>query len=234
MSQNLFDLQGRVAVVTGGTSGIGYAIALGLAEAGADVVASSRRAEQVQKVATEIEGRGRRSLRITSDVLDRASLEALHDAVIKDFGKVDILVNAAGVTHKAADARGQRGGLDAGDRDELAGNTSRLPDIRQDDGQSRIWPNHQYRVFDHICWVLSGGCLLRFESGRRIADQGSGDGIGKDRCERERDCAGDVSNGVERKDRHRHSARRRAAHADTDGAVWKGEGVGGGGDLSCV
>jgi len=100
MSQNLFDLQGRVAVVTGGTSGIGYAIALGLAEAGADVVASSRRAEQVQKVATEIEGRGRRSLRITSDVLDRASLEALHDAVIRDFGKVDILVNAAGVTHK--------------------------------------------------------------------------------------------------------------------------------------
>lgn len=101
MSKSLFDLTGRVAVVTGGTTGIGHAIALGLAEAGADVVASSRRTEQVEKTAAEIEGLGRRSLRATSDVIDRSSLEALHDAVIKEFGKVDILVNAAGVTYKA-------------------------------------------------------------------------------------------------------------------------------------
>jgi NAD(P)-dependent dehydrogenase (short-subunit alcohol dehydrogenase family) len=74
---------------------------LGLAEAGADVVASSRRPEQVQKVAAEIEKLGRRTLRMTSDVLNRASLQALHDAVLKEFGKVDILVSAAGVTHKA-------------------------------------------------------------------------------------------------------------------------------------
>ena len=100
MSQSLFDLKGRVAVVTGGTTGLGHAIALGLAEAGADVVATSRREEQVDKVAAEIEGLGRRTLRQTSDVLDRASLEKLHDAVMKAFGKVDILVNAAGVTHK--------------------------------------------------------------------------------------------------------------------------------------
>ncbi len=101
MSKSLFDLTGRVAVVTGGTTGIGHAIALGLAGAGADVIPSSRRKEQVERAAAEIEGLGRRSLRATSDVLDRASLEALHDAVIKQFGKVDILVNAAGVTHKA-------------------------------------------------------------------------------------------------------------------------------------
>jgi NAD(P)-dependent dehydrogenase (short-subunit alcohol dehydrogenase family) len=100
MSQNLFDLSGRVAVVTGGTTGIGYAISLGLAEAGADVVASSRRAEQVEKTAAEIEARGRRTLRVPSDVLDRSSVEALHDEVLKEFGKVDILVNAAGVTYK--------------------------------------------------------------------------------------------------------------------------------------
>jgi NAD(P)-dependent dehydrogenase (short-subunit alcohol dehydrogenase family) len=87
--------------VTGGTTGLGHAIALGLAEAGADVVASSRRPEQVQKVAAEIEKLGRRTLRMTSDVLNRASLQALHDAVLKEFGKVDILVSAAGVTHKA-------------------------------------------------------------------------------------------------------------------------------------
>jgi NAD(P)-dependent dehydrogenase (short-subunit alcohol dehydrogenase family) len=98
---SLFDLNGKVAVVTGGTTGLGHAIAVGLAEAGADVVPSSRRLEQVGMVATEIEKLGRKSMRVTSDVLDRASVQALHDAVLKEFGKIDILVNAAGVTHKS-------------------------------------------------------------------------------------------------------------------------------------
>lgn len=101
MSHSLFDLSGRVAVVTGGTTGIGYAIALGLAQSGADVIATSRRTEQVEKTGAEIEGLGRKSLRMTSDVQDRSSVEKLHDAVMKQFGKVDILVNAAGVTHKS-------------------------------------------------------------------------------------------------------------------------------------
>ncbi|MGA2249763.1 SDR family NAD(P)-dependent oxidoreductase [Terracidiphilus sp.] len=101
MAKSLFDLSGRVAVVTGGTTGLGYAIAIGLAEAGADVVASSRRAEQVEMVAGEIEAMGRRTVRLTSDVTDRGSLEALRNAVVAEFGKVNILVNAAGVTHKA-------------------------------------------------------------------------------------------------------------------------------------
>jgi NAD(P)-dependent dehydrogenase (short-subunit alcohol dehydrogenase family) len=100
MLQTLFDLSGKVAVVTGGTTGLGYAIALGLAEAGADVVASSRRAPQVEHVAAEIIARGRRSLCVASDVSDRASVQGLHDAVLKEFGRVDILVNAAGITHK--------------------------------------------------------------------------------------------------------------------------------------
>jgi NAD(P)-dependent dehydrogenase (short-subunit alcohol dehydrogenase family) len=97
----LFDLSGRVAVVTGGTTGLGHAIALGLADAGADVVATSRRREQVDKVALEIEQRGRRTLRLTSDVMDRSSVHALHGGALREFGKIDILVNAAGVTHKA-------------------------------------------------------------------------------------------------------------------------------------
>ena len=101
MAKSLFDLSGRVAVVTGGTTGLGYAIAIGLAEAGAHVVASSRRAEQVEMVAGEIEALGSRTVRLTSDVTDRGSLEALRDAVVVEFGKVDILVNSAGVTHKA-------------------------------------------------------------------------------------------------------------------------------------
>jgi len=101
MSQKLFDLSGRVAVVIGGTTGLGYAITLCLAEAGADVAPSSRRLDQVDRIAGEVEALGRRSLRIASDVLDRASIQSLHDAVLAEFGKVDILVNAAGVTHNA-------------------------------------------------------------------------------------------------------------------------------------
>jgi NAD(P)-dependent dehydrogenase (short-subunit alcohol dehydrogenase family) len=101
MGQNLFDLSGRVAVVIGGTTGLGYASSIGLANAGAHVVPTSRRTEQVAKVAAEIEALGRRSMRVTSDVQSRESIQALHDAVLKEFGKVDILVNAAGVTVKA-------------------------------------------------------------------------------------------------------------------------------------
>ena len=96
MGHPLFDLSGKSAVVVGGTSGIGLAMSIGLAEAGADVVASSRRAEQVDEAATAIEARGRRSLRLTSDVADRATLQALLDGTLKEFGKVDILINCAG------------------------------------------------------------------------------------------------------------------------------------------
>ncbi|MGA2534543.1 MAG: glucose 1-dehydrogenase [Terracidiphilus sp.] len=101
MSQGLFDLTGRVAVVMGGTSGLGYAIALGLARAGADVVATSRRQEQVEQAAGEIEATGRRTLRATCDVADRAQIQALRNATMEKFGKVDILVNAAGITFKS-------------------------------------------------------------------------------------------------------------------------------------
>ncbi len=89
------ELDGQVAVVIGGTSGIGQVIACGLAEAGADVIPTSRRAEAVENTARHIEALGRRSLRVTSDVTDRASLESLLKAAVKAFGKVDIMVNAA-------------------------------------------------------------------------------------------------------------------------------------------
>src|ERR1700733_5556169 len=98
MGHPLFDLSGKSAVVVGGTSGIGLAMAVGLAgaEAGADVVASSRRLEQVDEAAKAIEATGARALRLTSDVADRATLQALLDGTVKAFGKVDILVNCAG------------------------------------------------------------------------------------------------------------------------------------------
>jgi len=97
---SLFDLTGRVAVVVGGTSGIGRALALGLADAGADVVATGRREALVDEVASAIESRGRRSLRQAADVGDAASLNALCDACLDQLGAVDILVTAAGVTKR--------------------------------------------------------------------------------------------------------------------------------------
>ena len=101
MGHPLFDLTGKSAVVIGGTSGIGLAMAIGLAEAGADVIASSRRQEQVDEAAAQIESKGRRSLRITSDVGDRASIERLCEGAVSSFGKVDILINAAGKIKRA-------------------------------------------------------------------------------------------------------------------------------------
>ncbi len=101
MSYTPLELDGKVAVVVGGTSGIGRAIAHGLADAGADVVPTSRRREQVEVAATEIEERGRRSLRLPSDVSDRESLQRVLDETVKAFGKVDILVNSAGRTKRA-------------------------------------------------------------------------------------------------------------------------------------
>jgi len=97
MKTELFSLEGKVAVVTGGTSGIGRALSLGLADAGADVIATARRQQQVDDTAAEIEKRGRKSLRVASDVGDRGSLEKLRDATLEKFGKVDILVNCAGI-----------------------------------------------------------------------------------------------------------------------------------------
>ncbi len=102
MAAGLFDLTNRVAVVVGGTSGIGRALALGLADAGAAVVATARRESLVQTAATEIEARGRRTLRVTSDVADMPSLERLRDECLRTFGAIDILVYAAGITKRVS------------------------------------------------------------------------------------------------------------------------------------
>src|SRR6201997_381174 len=101
MAYKKLDLAGKVAVVVGGSSGIGSILAVGLAEAGADVVSSARRQDLVNTLADEIEKLGRKSLRVTCDVNDRTSLQKLLDACLNKFGKVDILVNAAGITKRA-------------------------------------------------------------------------------------------------------------------------------------
>ena len=101
MGYKALDLDGKVAVVVGGSSGIGKTIAVGLAQGGADVVASARRIELVKALADEIEALGRKSLRVTCDVADRQSLEDLLKACVDAFGRVDIMVNAAGITKRA-------------------------------------------------------------------------------------------------------------------------------------
>jgi NAD(P)-dependent dehydrogenase (short-subunit alcohol dehydrogenase family) len=97
-----FDLTNRTAVVVGGTTGIGRALALGLAEAGANVVATGRRQALVEDAAAAIEARGRRSLRVAADVADSGSLRALADTCLAAFGAVDIVVAAAGITKRVA------------------------------------------------------------------------------------------------------------------------------------
>jgi NAD(P)-dependent dehydrogenase (short-subunit alcohol dehydrogenase family) len=94
------DVTGRVVVVTGGTTGIGRALVEGFADAGADVVATSRRPEEVEATAAEVERRGRRTLRVRSDVTKSESLEEARDAVLAAFGRVDVLVNCAGYTKR--------------------------------------------------------------------------------------------------------------------------------------
>ena len=96
--ENITDLSNKTAVITGGTSGLGRAIATALARSGANVVASGRREELVAEVCGEIEALGRETLRKTVDVASRESIDALRDAVLEKFGGVDILVNAAGRT----------------------------------------------------------------------------------------------------------------------------------------
>jgi NAD(P)-dependent dehydrogenase (short-subunit alcohol dehydrogenase family) len=87
-------------VVIGGTSGLGKAIALGLAQAGADTVAASRREAEVERTAADIASLGRRTLRLQVDVRSRASLEKLREDMLAQFGRVDILVNSAGITKR--------------------------------------------------------------------------------------------------------------------------------------
>lgn len=100
MAYEKLSLEGKVAVVIGGSSGIGRAIALGMADAGASVIPSSRREAEVAQVAGAIQAKGQKTLVATCDVADRGSLEGLRERVLAGFGRVDILVNCAGTTKR--------------------------------------------------------------------------------------------------------------------------------------
>src|SRR6266850_1816203 len=161
MSYTPLELNGKVAVVIGGTSGIGRAIAHGLADAGADVVPTSRRAEQVEVAATEIEERGRRSLRLPSDVSERDSLQRVLDETVKAFGKVDILVNSAGRTKRAPT-------LDFSEDDW---NVARLSGLRATHVGTGVWADHQHSFALHLCRSPRSCRILRQQGSSCFAYQ---------------------------------------------------------------
>src|SRR5215208_4297663 len=94
---DLFRLDGRVAIVTGASSGLGVAFAQALAEAGADVVLGARRVERLEETAGLVRDAGRRVVTVATDVADPAQCQALVDAAMAELGRVDVLVNNAGV-----------------------------------------------------------------------------------------------------------------------------------------
>jgi NAD(P)-dependent dehydrogenase (short-subunit alcohol dehydrogenase family) len=98
--KNLFDLSGKVAIVTGGSGGFGRAVARGLAAYGADVVVTSRTLATLEETATEVRETGRKVLPISCDVADAASVEAMVDQTLREMGKVDILVTSAGIAYR--------------------------------------------------------------------------------------------------------------------------------------
>ncbi|MFQ5874259.1 MAG: SDR family NAD(P)-dependent oxidoreductase [Dehalococcoidia bacterium] len=104
MALNIFDLTGRVAIVTGASSGFGVTFAHGLADAGADVVVAARRLEKLNKTAEGVRERGCRCLVVQTDVTKPEQVDNLVNQTVKEFGKVDILVNNAGQS-------GGRGGV---------------------------------------------------------------------------------------------------------------------------
>jgi NAD(P)-dependent dehydrogenase (short-subunit alcohol dehydrogenase family) len=94
----IFDLTGRVAIVTGGSAGLGQQMAEGLAEMGANLVLCGRKKERCQQAAAELEKGGTRALGLGCDVKDPSSIQAVVDTTVLEFGRIDILINNAGTS----------------------------------------------------------------------------------------------------------------------------------------
>ncbi len=99
--KNLFDLRGKVAIITGGSGGFGRAAAIGLAVHGADVAVTSRTLSSLEETAREVKQQGKKALPISCDVTDPKSVQNMVDQTVKEFGKVDILVTSAGIAMRS-------------------------------------------------------------------------------------------------------------------------------------
>jgi len=154
MGYKQLDLNGKVAVVVGGSSGIGKSIAAALAQAGADVVPSARRIELVKALADEIESLGRRSLRVTCDVTDRESLDKLLKASVDAFGKVDIVVNAAGITKRGPTLDFSTADWNRSMDTNLTGPLRACQVFGRHMIEAPLRTDHQHRIHGVICGVV--------------------------------------------------------------------------------
>ena len=173
MAGSLFDLSGKTAVVVGGTTGIGHALALGLAKAGADVVASSRRMEQVEQTAAEIESLGRKTLRCGLTFatvrrwLDFATRYLVHSARSISWSTAQASPNAPHV-------KCERERVERYSRHQPERHPARLPGFRRIHDRARLRTNHQHRFSVYLRGAFRGSCLWCQQSGRWLADQNTG------------------------------------------------------------
>src|SRR5438874_13639457 len=97
MTSSRFDLRGKVAIVTGGNGGIGLGMARGLADAGADIAVVGRNEAKSKAAAAELAGRGVKAIAVTADVTDKSAVAAMTERVVRELGRIDVLVNNAGI-----------------------------------------------------------------------------------------------------------------------------------------
>ena len=202
---SLFDLKGRVALVTGGNGGIGLGMARGLAEAGAAVAIAGRNRPKSEAAAAELAGLGVKTAVLTVDVTDEAQCHRMVEDTVKELGRLDILVNNAGINIRKAAAGVCARRVAAGDRHQphlrLLLRSGRLPG--DEDGRRR--QDHQHRLDDvDLRRRLCRG-LRRLQGRHRAAHQGAGHRLGQGQHPGQRRAAG--------LDRHRPDARRARAGA---------------------
>ena len=230
MLKNFTDLSGRVAVVIGGTSGIGKSMALGFAQAGADVVPTGRRESMVDDVCGLIAAEGRQTLAHPADVADRASIDRFRDAVVAKFGRVDVLLNVAGrikrTPTKDISEEEWNGIVDTNLTGTLRACQAFCEPLRAS-GRGRIINiaslNSYVAFFEVDLRRVEVGCLIAYP-------QPCGE-WSRHRDQRERDRAGRVPDRSERRSARRHRARQRAADAHAHGPLWTNRRTGGRGRL---
>jgi len=154
----LFDLTGRVAVITGGTGVLGGALARGLAAAGAKVGVLGRRGDRAEEVAEALRAAGGEAIPLTADVLDKAQLEAAREKVLHDWGRIDVLVNAAGGNRADATVVGELSFFDL--------STAALGEVINLNLLGTVLPSQVFGVVmkDRVMTDRGGGSIINISS----------------------------------------------------------------------